>query len=123
MLVLIAPQGMTDKERYAVDQYLMRGGSVVVAAGNFRANQDQMTGGLALEPVENGLADCSLTTASRSRSRSVMDPQNEPFPVPVQRKVGGIPSTRSRRSTIPFFVDVRAEGMDKTSPIVSTCPR
>ncbi len=34
-LVVIAPQNMTDKERYAIDQYLMRGGSVIVGAGNY----------------------------------------------------------------------------------------
>ncbi|HUV90125.1 MAG TPA: Gldg family protein, partial [Anaerolineae bacterium] len=34
VLVVIAPKNMTDQERFAVDQYLMRGGSVVAAAGN-----------------------------------------------------------------------------------------
>ncbi|MGC8874251.1 MAG: DUF7088 domain-containing protein, partial [Chloroflexia bacterium] len=35
VLVLVAPQAMTDTERFAVDQFLMRGGSVIVAAGNY----------------------------------------------------------------------------------------
>jgi len=38
-LVVIAPQNMSDKERYAIDQYLMRGGSVIVGAGNYSIAQ------------------------------------------------------------------------------------
>ena len=39
VLLVIAPQGMSDKERYAIDQYLMRGGAVIVAAGNYIFNR------------------------------------------------------------------------------------
>ena len=34
VLLLLGPQNLTDKQRFAVDQFLMRGGSVVVLAGN-----------------------------------------------------------------------------------------
>jgi ABC-2 type transport system permease protein len=52
----------------------------------------------------------------------VMDPQNEPFPMPVQRKVGGTTVQEYQLVNFPFFVDVRADGMDKSSPIVSQLP-
>src|SRR5207244_1385265 len=55
-LVIVGPQNMTDKERYAVDQFLMRGGSVFVAAGNYQMSVGQ-SGGLDLQPVANGLQD------------------------------------------------------------------
>ncbi len=48
-----------------------------------------------------------------------MDPQNEPFPVQVDRQVGGMTVREIQAINYPFFVDVRASGMDKTSPIVS----
>ena len=34
VLVVVAPNDMTDKDRFAVDQFLMLGGAVVVAGGN-----------------------------------------------------------------------------------------
>ncbi len=34
-LVVVSPQGLDDKAKFAIDQYLMRGGSVIVAAGNY----------------------------------------------------------------------------------------
>ena len=34
-LLIIAHQQMTGKERFAADQYLMRGGALIVAAGNY----------------------------------------------------------------------------------------
>lgn len=121
VLVVIAPQNMTDKERYAIDQFLMRGGSVVVAAGNY-AIQASPTGGLGLQPIDGGLQDM-LASYGVTISRSlVMDPQNEPFPVQVPRNVGGLQVQEIQALPYPFFPDVRANGMDRTSPIVSQLP-
>jgi ABC-2 type transport system permease protein len=52
----------------------------------------------------------------------VMDPQNEPFPVPVTRQVGGFVVQEIELMDYPFFVDVREDGMDGESPIVSNLP-
>jgi ABC-2 type transport system permease protein len=48
-----------------------------------------------------------------------MDPQNEPFPMPVERQVGGMTVREIQALDYPFFPDVRSDGMDRTSPIVS----
>ncbi len=123
VLVLIAPQGMDDKARYAIDQYLMRGGSVVVAGGSFElAPPDQMTGALSAKPLENGLADMLASYGITIDKSMVMDPQNEPFPVQVQRTVGGVPISEIQAINYPFFVDVRSDAMDRNSPIVSSVP-
>ncbi|MCX6032851.1 MAG: Gldg family protein [Chloroflexi bacterium] len=119
VLVLIAPQGMDDKARYAVDQYLMRGGSVVVAAGNYTLALDPYAGNLTLQPVEQGLQEMLDFYGVRVEQSLVMDPQNEAFPVQVARKVGTMTVQEIQAINYPFFVDVRADGMDKTSPIVS----
>jgi ABC-2 type transport system permease protein len=123
VLVLVGPQSLTDKDRYAVDQYLMRGGSVVVAAGNYTLGQpDQMSGSLKLQPVENGLADMLASYGVQVDKSLVMDPQNEPFPVPVERKVGQFSVREIQAMPYPFFVDIRSDGMAKDSPIVSRVP-
>ncbi len=119
VLVVVSPQGLDDRARFAIDQYLMRGGSVVVAAGNYSLTYDQFTGGLALAPAENGLADMLAHYGITVEQNLVMDPQNEPFPVEVDRNVGGAVVRELQAIDYPFFVDVRADGMDKTHPIVS----
>ena len=119
VLVIISPQGLDDRARFAIDQYLMRGGSVVVAAGNYSLSYDQFTGGLALAPVENGLADMLAHYGITVEQSLVMDPQNEPFPVEVDRSVGGTVVRELQAIDYPFFVDIRTDGMDKTHPIVS----
>ncbi|MDH7485884.1 MAG: Gldg family protein [Anaerolineae bacterium] len=122
VLVVIAPQGMTDKERFAIDQYLMRGGSVVVAAGNYGITLDQFAGGLALRPLEGNLREMLASYGIQVEESLVMDPQNEPFPVPVIRKVGGFQVQEIQAMNYPFFVDVRPDAMATASPIVSNLP-
>jgi len=122
VLVVIAPKNMTDQERFAVDQYLMRGGSVVAAAGNYSLIPDPMTGGLGLEPVQNGLQDMLASYGITVTQALVLDPQNEPFPVPVVRQVGDYQVEEIQSLDYPFFVDVRSDGMAADNPIVSNLP-
>ena len=119
VLVVVAPQGMTDTERFAIDQFLMRGGSVVVAAGNYAITTDQFGSGLALMPLEDGMRDMLSSYGIEVEESLVMDPQNEPFPVPVARTVGGVQIQELQAIDYPFFVDVRPDGMASKSPIVS----
>lgn len=122
MLLLIAPEDLDDTARYAVDQFLMRGGSVVMAAGNYRVEPDQMSGSLSLRPVENGLQDMLASYGVQVQEGMVMDPQNEPFPLQVARTVNGLQIQEIQPIKYPFFVDVRPDGMDQQSPIVANLP-
>lgn len=115
-LVLVGPEQMSDKERYAVDQFLMRGGAVVVAAGNYRIQPDMLTGGLGLTPVDGGLGEMLRHYGVDVQQALVMDPQNVPFPVTVQRVVGGFTVRDVQALDYPFFVDVRSDGMERTHP-------
>ncbi|RME50335.1 MAG: ABC transporter permease [Caldilineae bacterium] len=122
VLVVIAPDNLTDVQRYAIDQYLMRGGSVVVAAGNYLLQPDPFTGSLGVKQVENGLRDMLLHYGIDVQQAMVMDPQNEPFPVPVMRNVGGIQVQEIQAINYPLFVDIRPDGMASGNPIVSGLP-
>ncbi len=122
VLVVVAPQGMTDAERFAIDQYLMRGGAVVAVAGNYKIAPDPFGGGLALEPVQDGLQEMLAHHGITVEQSLVMDPQNEPFPVQVTRNVGGIQIREIQALDYPFFVDVRADGMAADHPVVSNLP-
>lgn len=120
VLVIVAPQNMDDKQRFAIDQFLMRGGAVVVAAGNYTIAADQFGGGLGIQPLAGGLQEMLQSYGITVTQALVMDPQNEPFPVAVNRDVGGIQVREIQAINYPFFVDVRSSGMNKNSPIVSS---
>lgn len=120
VLLVIAPQQMDDVQRYAIDQYLMRGGSVIVAAGNYTIAPGP--GGLALQPVEESLREMLQHYGVTVEESLVMDPQNQPFPVQVPRDVGGMQVQEIQAIDYPFFVDVRPDGMNTDSPIASNLP-
>lgn len=122
VLVVVAPQNMTDKERYAIDQYLMRGGAVVAAAGNYAIQIDQFSGGLGLKPLEDGLQEMLAHYGITVEDSLVLDLQNEPFPVQATRQVGDSQVRQIQAIDYPFFVDVRSDGMASDSPLVSNLP-
>jgi ABC-2 type transport system permease protein len=122
VLVVVAPQGMSDKEIFAVDQYLMRGGAVVAMAGNYALAQEQLAGALTVEALQGGLKEMLASYGVEVRDAMVMDPRNEPFPVQVQRQVAGASVMEIQELSYPFFVDIRQDSMDKGSPIVSSLP-
>ncbi|MCL4506964.1 MAG: Gldg family protein [Chloroflexi bacterium] len=119
-LLVIGPSDMTDKERYAIDQYLMSGGSVIVAAGNYTIAPSQT--GISLQPVQNGLDDMLASYGITVSNALVLDTQNEPFPSQVSRDVNGATVREIQALNYPFFVDVRPDAMDTASPIVSRLP-
>lgn len=119
VLMVIAPQEMNDVQRYAIDQYLMRGGAVVAAAGNFIMQPDQFTGGLGVQQVTDGLQEMLESYGISVEKKLVLDEQNEPFPVPVVRDLGGVQVQEIRAISYPFFVDVRSDGMNRESQVLA----
>ena len=119
VLMVIAPQEMNDVQRYAIDQYLMRGGAVVAAAGNFIMQPDQFTGGLGVQQVTDGLQEMLESYGISVERKLVLDEQNEPFPVPVVRDLGGVQVQEIRAISYPFFVDVRSDGMNRESQVLA----
>ncbi len=119
VLVVVAPQAMTDKGRFAIDQYLMRGGAVIVVTGNYMLSPQQFGGSLMIEVVQDGLKEMLAHYGVQIGDALVMDPRNEPFPVPVYRQVGGMSVVEYQQVPYPFFVDVRRDSMATDSPIVA----
>ncbi|MCE5208157.1 MAG: Gldg family protein [Chloroflexi bacterium] len=119
VLVMIAPQGLDDLELFAVDQFLMRGGSLVIADSNYKAGIDPYYGGLSLMPVEGGMKDMLSYYGIDVSDAVVLDTQNEPFPVYVSRDVNGTTVQEIQYISYPFYPDIRAAGMNTKSSITS----
>ena len=119
VLVVIAPQNMSELQRFAVDQFLMRGGAVVIAAGNYSLGVDQFGGTLIVEPIQGGLQDILAGYGITVEQSLVFDPQNEPFPTQVARNIGGLEVQEVQALDYPPFVDIRSDGMDQESPILA----
>lgn len=122
VLLLVAPQGMDDMARFAVDQFLMRGGAVVALAGNYLLDISPYSQALAVKKVSNGMGELLTHYGITVEDSLVMDQQNEPFPIPVSRNLGGLTVQEIRQVNYPFFVDVRADGMNKESTAVANLP-
>lgn len=120
VLLLIAPQQMGDIERFAVDQHLMRGGSVVALAATHVLDLQPGMQSLNLKKVERGMGDMLSHYGVTIEDALVMDTQNEPFPIPVSRDIGGLVIQEIMQLDYPFFVDVRREGMSDESPITAS---
>jgi ABC-2 type transport system permease protein len=118
-LVIVAPQQFGEREVFAVDQYLMRGGSVVLAVSNVKPNIDPFSGLLTLESVDTGLTDLLNNYGIQLQKGLVMDRQNEPFPVAVMRNVGGAQVQEIQAVNYPFFVEIQRNGMASQNPLVS----
>ena len=122
VLVVVAPQNMSDEELFAIDQYLMRGGSVVVAGGSYVLPTEMLPTGLSVQAVSGGLKAMLASYGVQVGSSMVFDTQSEPLPIQVQRMVSGMQVVELQELAYPPFVDIRSDGMDKQSPIVSNLP-
>ena len=120
VLVMIAPQNLTELELFAVDQYLMRGGSVVIATNPYKIDVDPYEGVLALTPIDGGLKDLLASYGVNLGTDLVMDQQNSSFPVVVNQNVSGQTLQQLQAVPYPFFVDVRQEGLNKDSLITGS---
>lgn len=110
LLMVVDPDGMDEKQVFAIDQFLMRGGTVVLATSPFNAVLQQQT--LMALPRQSGLTDWLAHHGINLTEQFVMDPQNAAFPAPVTRQVGGYSFQELVMLDYPYFVDVRDDGID-----------
>lgn len=122
VLVLVAPQELSDVQRVAVDQFLMRGGSLIVLNGHYLLDLSPMNQSLNLKEAENGVEELLRHYGITVKQTLVMDEQNQPFPVPVNRNVGGFTIQEIKRIDYPYFVDVRSDGMAQNNPATANLP-
>jgi ABC-2 type transport system permease protein len=117
LLLLLAPDSLDEKQVFAVDQFLMRGGSVVLATSPFDATLGET---LTARKHRSGLEDWLKSQGIDIGENMVLDPQNAALPVPVQRNVGGFTIREIQMLSYPYFPDIRGAGLNTDNPITSS---
>ena len=116
-LLILAPETLDETQLFAVDQFLMQGGTTIVSASPFTAVFQPQS--LKLEDLKTGLAEWLSHFGLDLEDTLVMDPQNTSLPIPVARNVGGMVFQEIRQVDYPFFVDVRPPGLNEKNPVTS----
>lgn len=108
ILFVAAPSKLGKTELFAIDQFLMKGGTVVIAASPFDVS---LQGNLNANKAPTGLEDWLKSYGLSLGDGMVLDPQNSPLPIPVERDVAGIPVRQIQLLDYPYFPDIREDAL------------
>lgn len=121
ILVVAGPRQLNEKEIFAIDQYLMRGGTLVLATSPFSA---EITGGdIRMLDWNSGLDQWLEHQGIKIEKALVVDNQSASFPLPVIRESGGKEFKEIKVIDYPFFVDIRPGGLATDHPITRDLPQ
>lgn len=108
ILLVLKPSGLTREALYNLDQYLMRGGRIVLCAGNYEADFGQ--NGLRVRPLDSGVGEWLAHHGVTLQSTLVLDDRNQALPIPeVQYTPLGAIRTWGL-APYPYLVQVREDG-------------
>lgn len=108
LLVVAGPDHLTEKAQYAIDQFIMRGGTTIIFDGRFRLARKQR---LSVDKVDTGLDDLLASYGVKVPAKLVMDEQAESFAVPEVRQVRGRPMQVLHKVEYPYFPRIKRSGM------------
>ena len=121
LMLVVDPKDLSRKQLFAMDQFLMKGGTLAIAASAFEANISNQS--LNATPRNTGLEDWLSHFGVGIGGALVMDPVNAAFPVPVTRQVGGFSFQELVMLDYPYFPDIRAPNLNPDSIITSGLPQ
>jgi len=121
ILVIAAPNNLKDKELFAIDQFLMKGGTVVASASPFTTTLTQQ--GLGVAKLQGAFQDWLSHHGFSIENKLVLDAQNASFPMPMIRNVRGHRVQEIRVIDYPYFIDARGEGLNEENPISANIPQ
>ena len=109
VLLVLKPKSWNDRAIYNLDQYLMRGGRVILCAGSYETDFGQ--NGLHVRPLESGLGPWLKHYGIEISKTLLLDDRNQPLPVPEVRQTpfGAIQTWVMR--PYPYLVEVRDAGL------------
>ena len=117
LLMVMAPETLSDKQLFAVDQFLMRGGNVVMATSPY---QIRVGRSLRASRHDSGVSQWLQHHGLTVRDRLVADGRNATVPLPVTRTVSGRRFREIRMQPYPFAPDLRGDQLKPDSPITAS---
>jgi ABC-2 type transport system permease protein len=112
VLILAGPADFDEKAQRAVDQFVMRGGALIVLDGRYRLNLAAQS--LEVQPISTGLEKLLANWGIEVANTLIMDQQNDHFPIPVERDLGnGMIARDIQQLPYPFFVHVPSSAMSE----------
>ena len=121
LLLVVDPENLSEKQVFALDQFLMKGGSVAVAASAFQATATAQS--LNAAPRTTGLEGWLSHVGVEIGKSLVMDPVNAAFPVPVTRRAGAFSFQELMLLDYPYFPDIRTPGLNPDAIITAGLPQ
>lgn len=116
LLMVMAPKGLSDKQLFAIDQFLMRGGRVVMATSPYQVSVGRS---LQARKQQSGVSEWLQHHGITVRDRLVADGRNATVPLPVTRTVSGRRLREIRMQPYPFAPDLRGDQLNPDSPITA----
>ncbi len=117
VLVVADPENLSDKGLFAIDQFLMKGGTVMLATSPFKVSLTRSN--LTATKQDSKVFDWLKHNGLSMAPELVLDEQNQPFPIPVQRNVGGFTVQELRMIPYPYFIDLRGDGLNDQLPVTA----
>ncbi len=122
VVVLAGPASLTAPDAETIDQFVMRGGSLVALDGRYRL-APSMGGGLSVEKVTSGLEAMFAKWGITTGQEMVLDTKSDVFPIPENRDLGNGTVVREiRQLAYPFFVKIDGDRVSSSSVITSGTP-
>lgn len=117
ILAVIAPQQLDSRALYAIDQFLMRGGTVILATSPY--SSDHSTVDLRLKTWPSGLQEWLAHHGLQIGDSLVMDSQSSALPTRITRQIGGHEFRDVELIDYPYFIDVRPPQLNPEHPITA----
>ena len=121
ILAVVAPTNLDEQSVFAIDQFLMRGGTVVLATSPYTT--ELTDGELQLQDWNSGLTDWLQYQGLAIGEALVMDEQSAAFPAPIIRESGGYEFRDVKILDYPYFIDIRRDGLARKHPITENIPQ
>jgi ABC-2 type transport system permease protein len=116
-LVVAGPASLDAKAAEHLDQFVMRGGALVLLDGRFRLAP---AAGLSVEKVTTGLESMLQKWGITVEDQMVMDSKSDVFPVPENRDLGnGMIVREIHQLPYPYFVKMDGDELASSSVITS----
>ena len=117
ILLIAAPTELDSKQLFAMDQFLMKGATVILSTSPFQSSLEG--GDIRVSKQASGLTNWLKHNGISIRESMVLDPQNSRLPIPMNRNLGGFTVREMRMVEYPYFVDIRGKGLNPAESLVS----